>query len=95
MEAVHQCGQLRNYMALFLIQLAANALWTWVFFAWHQGMWAFGEIMVLWALILGAVIAFRRVRPLAGALLLPYLAWVTFASFLTYSLWRLNPRLLS
>jgi benzodiazapine receptor len=79
---------------LFLIQLAANALWTWLFFAWQQGALAFVEILILWALILGTVVAFWRVRPLAGALLLPYLAWVTFASALTFTTWQLNPQLL-
>jgi len=82
-------------LSLFLVQLAANALWTWLFFAWRQGALAFAEILVLWALILGTVVAFWRVRPLAGALLLPYLAWVTFASALTFTTWQLNPRLLA
>jgi benzodiazapine receptor len=82
-------------LTLFLIQLAANALWTWLFFAWQQGALAFGEILILWALIVATVVAFWRVRPLAGALLLPYLAWVTFACALTYATWQLNPRLLA
>ncbi len=85
----------RIALALFLVQLAANALWTWLFFAWQKGALAFGEILVLWALILATVIAFWRVRPLAGALLLPYLAWVSFACALSYSIWQMNPRLLS
>ena len=61
-------------LALFVIQLAVNALWTWLFFTWEQGVLAFGEILILWALIVCTVVAFWRVRPLAGALLLPYLA---------------------
>jgi benzodiazapine receptor len=81
-------------LSLFLVQLALNALWTWLFFAWRQGALAFGEILVLWLLILGTVFRFWRVRPLAGALLLPYLAWVTFASALCFAMWRLNPRIL-
>lgn len=80
---------------LFLIQLAVNALWTWLFFVWHQGALAFVEIIILWALILATLVAFWRVRPLAGILLLPYLAWVTFAAALTYATWRLNPQLLA
>ena len=82
-------------LSLFLIQLAANALWTWLFFVWHLGAFAFGEILILWVLILCTVVAFWRVRPIAGALLLPYLAWVTFASALTYSVWKRNPGLLA
>lgn len=81
-------------LSLFLVQLGANALWTWLFFVWHRGAFAFAEILVLWLLILGTVIAFWRVRRLAGALLLPYLGWVTFASALTYAIWKRNPGLL-
>lgn len=82
-------------LSLFLVQLAANALWTWLFFVWHLGGLAFAEIIILWVLILGTLITFWRVRPVAGALLVPYLAWVTLASALTFATWRLNPHLLS
>lgn len=78
----------------FLVQLAANALWTWLFFVWRQGGLAFAEILVLWVLILVTIRLFWRVSALAGALLLPYLAWVSFASALTLATWRLNPQLL-
>jgi len=81
-------------LSLFLVQLAANALWTWLFFVWHLGAFAFGEILILWLLILCTAIAFWRARPLAGALLLPYFGWVTLASALTYSVWKRNPALL-
>ena len=81
-------------LVLFLVQLAANALWSWLFFAWHQGAWSAAEIVVLWLLIVATVVAFWRVRPLAGALLVPYLVWVSFAAVLTFSTWRLNPELL-
>lgn len=81
-------------LTFFVLQLAANALWTWLFFAWRRGGWAFGEVLVLLALVLLTTVAFWRVRPAAGALLLPYLAWVSFASALTWSVWRRNPDLL-
>ena len=84
----------RSALSAFLVQLAANALWSWLFFAWHLGGWAFGEVLVLWALIASTVVSFWRVDRLAAALLLPYLAWVTFASALTLAVWRLNPGLL-
>lgn len=80
--------------ALFGAQLAANALWTWLFFAWRQGQWAFVEILVLIALIVATMIQFRRIRPLAAWLLAPYLAWVCFATALTFSVWQRNPGLL-
>ncbi len=81
-------------LRLYVVQLAANALWSWLFFAWRQGQWAFVEILVLWVLIVATVISFWRIRTLAGVLLLPYLLWVTFASVLAYNVWRMNPTLL-
>ncbi len=81
----------RSALWLFIVQLAVNALWSWLFFAWHRGQWAFVEIVVLWLLIAATIAAFRRIRPLAAALLLPYLAWVSFATALAYRTWQLNP----
>jgi tryptophan-rich sensory protein len=75
-------------------QLAVNALWSWLFFAWRLGGAAFAEFLLLWGLIVATVIAYRRISALAAVLLLPYLAWVTFASALTFAVWRLNPALL-
>jgi benzodiazapine receptor len=87
-------GAARGALSLFLIQLLLNALWSWLFFAWRVGGPAFAEVVVLWAFILATLLAFWRVRPLAGALLLPYLGWVTYATALTYAVWRMNPELL-
>ena len=84
----------RGALWLYLLQLLLNALWTWLFFVWHRGAWAFGEILVLWVLIVLTLAAFWRTRPLAGMLLIPYLLWVTFASALTYEAWTRNPHLL-
>lgn len=61
---------------------------------WHQGGLAFAEILLLWALILATMALFWRVSNVAAALLLPYLAWVSFAAALTFTTWRLNPGLL-
>jgi tryptophan-rich sensory protein len=71
--------------------LFANALWTWIFFVWHQGALSLAEIVVLWLLIVSTILAFWRLHRLAALLLVPYLAWVSFATTLTASLWRLNP----
>ena len=79
---------------LCIAQLALNALWTWLFFVWHLGALALVDIVLLWLLILATLLAFWRVRPLAGALLLPYLAWVSFAAMLNFAMWRLNPAVL-
>jgi benzodiazapine receptor len=85
----------RLALTLFLLQLILNALWSWLFFGWYQGALAFLDILLLWTLIVLTLILFWRIRPLAGVLLIPYLAWVTFASALNYSIWRLNPSLLA
>lgn len=84
----------RRALTLFIVQLAGNSLWSWLFFAWHHGDLAFYEVLLFWAAILATLLAFWRVRPLAGALLLPYLAWVSFAAALNFVLWRMNPGLL-
>lgn len=84
----------RHALTLFVAQLAVNALWSWLFFAWHHGALAFADIVLLWALIVATIISFWRVKPLAGALLVPYLLWVSFAAVLNYSIWQLNPALL-
>jgi len=79
---------------LFVIQLVANALWTWLFFGLHHGALSMGEIVVLWLLIAATISAFWPIHRLAALLLVPYLAWVGFASALTLSLWRSNPSVL-
>jgi tryptophan-rich sensory protein len=84
----------RTALILFLMQLTANVLWSWLFFGWHLGGVAFADIILLWVLIVATLIAFWRVKPLAGALLIPYLLWVSFASALNYSVWQLNPQIL-
>jgi tryptophan-rich sensory protein len=84
----------RIALSLYMIQLALNALWTWLFFVWRLGEMAFIEIIILWVLILCTLIAFWRVRIITGILLIPYLAWVSFASVLTYATWKLNPLIL-
>jgi translocator protein len=82
-------------LGLFASQLIFNALWTWLFFAWKLGAVALVEIGVLWLLIACTTLLFWRLHRLAAVLLMPYLAWVSFAAALNFSLWRLNPTLLS
>jgi tryptophan-rich sensory protein len=78
-------------LAFYFVQLALNAAWTPIFFGAHQLGWALAEIVVLWTAILTTLLSFRRVSPAAGWLFVPYLAWVSFATFLNFTLWRLNP----
>lgn len=81
-------------LALFLAQLVANALWSWLFFAWHRGAWAFADIIALLVLVVATTAAFARVRPAAGVCMIPYLAWVAFAGVLNLWVWSANPTLL-
>lgn len=84
-------GGARVPLGLFAIQLAFNALWSWLFFAWQRGLLAEIEIVVLLVLIALTIAAFWRVRPIAGVLLLPYFVWVAFATALTFALVGRNP----
>ena len=80
---------------LFAAQLAANALWSWLFFAWRQGFWAMMDVGLLWILIAATIQAFWPIHRWAALLLLPYWFWVGFASVLTWVIWQGNPGLLS
>lgn len=80
----------RRPIALFLVQLTLNAAWTPLFFGLHRPGLAFAEIVLLGLAIAATLIAFRPVSRLAAWLLAPYLAWVSFAATLNFTLWRLN-----
>ncbi|MCX6139241.1 MAG: tryptophan-rich sensory protein [Candidatus Kapabacteria bacterium] len=84
----------RGALTLYGIQLVLNGVWTWLFFVMRSGSLAFVEIVVLWLLILATLIAFWRKSAVAGAMLIPYLLWVAFATALTFSMWQRNPSLL-
>lgn len=84
----------RPALVLFLVQLAVNAVWSWLFFVWHLGAVAFFDIIVLWLLIVATIVSFWRVSPLAGAILIPYWLWVSFAAVLNFAVWQLNPQIL-
>lgn len=77
-------------LGLFVAQLTLNFAWSLIFFGRQRLGIALIEILALWMTILATVIAFWRVRTAAGALLLPYLAWVSFATYLNAGIWRLN-----
>jgi tryptophan-rich sensory protein len=84
----------RGALGLFVLQLALNAIWSWLFFRWHLGGLAFADILALLGMIVATLASFARIRRLAGWLLVPYLAWVCFAAALNYSVWQRNPLLL-
>ncbi len=76
--------------ALFAAQLVLNAGWSWLFFGRRNPRIAFAEILVLWLVILATLVAFWTVTWVAGLLFVPYLAWVSFASYVNLTLWRMN-----
>ncbi len=71
-------------------QLAANALWSPVFFGLRSPALGLAAILLMLALVAATARVFHRIRPLAGALMLPYLAWVSYATYLNLGLWWLN-----
>ena len=77
-------------LILFLVQLILNAIWTPLFFGMHRVGLAFGEIVVLWLMVATTLTVFFRIKTSAGLLLIPYLAWVSLATVLNYTIWRLN-----
>jgi tryptophan-rich sensory protein len=77
-------------LALFLAQLGINFAWSLIFFRWHALGWAFAEVAALWVAIAATALAFARVDLPAAWMMAPYLAWVSFASLLTFLIWRLN-----
>ena len=77
-------------MALFVAQLVLNSLWSILFFGFQQPGIAAIEIVLMWAAILATIVAFWNRSTSASLLLVPYLAWVTFAVLLNWTIWRMN-----
>ncbi len=78
-------------LSIFIGQLVLNTLWSIIFFGLHSPGGALIEIMFLWLAILATIIAFAKISKPAACLLLPYIIWVSFAGYLNYSIWQLNP----
>ena len=77
-------------LVVFLVQLVLNTLWSILFFGLRSPLAGFVDIVVLWLAILATIVLFFRVSAPAGVLLLPYIAWVTFAAALNAAILRLN-----
>jgi benzodiazapine receptor len=77
-------------LVLFCVQLALNFTWSSIFFVGHQIGAALVEIVLLWLAILATMVVFLAVRRDAAWLMIPYLAWVSFAGFLNWAIWKLN-----
>lgn len=82
--------EVQSALLVFLAQLAVNVLWSFLFFAWHSLWGAYLGIIVLWLLILLTIIRFFKLDRTAGWLLVPYILWVSFASFLNLAIAILN-----
>lgn len=77
-------------LAIFLFQLVLNTLWSFLFFGLQNPGAALIEIVALWLAIFATILSFYKISKVAAYLLIPYLAWVSFASYLNYALWTLN-----
>jgi translocator protein len=88
---VYRVSGFGSAIALWIAQLVCNAAWTPLFFGWHRVDLAFADIALLVLLIIATTVAFFRRDRIAGALMVPYLGWVGFATALTFAIWRLNP----
>jgi len=80
----------RVAIGAFALQMVFNVVWTPAFFTLQRPGLALGIIAVLWVLVAGTIAAFDRVDRPAAALLVPYRAWVSFATVLNYAIWSLN-----
>ncbi len=80
----------RRARALFLLQLALNGAWSLIFFGLRSPGAALVEIMILWGAIAATIAAFAKLSRPAAALLVPYLAWVSYAAALNGAIWWLN-----
>jgi tryptophan-rich sensory protein len=79
-------------VALFLFgfQLVLNTFWSIIFFGWHNPLLALVDITFLWISIVATIISFYKISRPSAFLLVPYLLWVSFATYLNYALWVLN-----
>ena len=77
-------------LGIFIGQLVLNTLWSIIFFGLHSPGGAFVEIIFLWLAICATIIAFAKISKPAAWLLAPYIAWVSFAAYLNFTIWMLN-----
>jgi len=80
----------RAALGVFGVQLLLNASWSIVFFGLHSPAWALANIAALWIAVIWTMFVFYKISRPAMYLLVPYIIWVSFASYLNYSIWILN-----
>ena len=88
--SLYRIWQKKGDLFWFWTQLLLNIIWSYLFFGLRSPTLAFYEIIILWLTILMTIIRFNQYNKIAAKLLWPYLAWVSFASFLNYSIMVLN-----
>ncbi len=76
---------------LFVAQLVVNFFWSLIFFNAGAYGFAFFWLLLLWALVIAMILFFHRTAPPAARLQIPYLLWLTFAAYLNFGVWILNP----
>lgn len=81
---------IKKALGVFAIQFGLNALWSYLFFGLHNPLLALVEIVLLWLMIWETYNQFKKIDKVAAYLLIPYLAWVSFATILNASIWWLN-----
>lgn len=86
-----QHNEVKIALAVFIVQLALNVAWSIIFFNFHSPLLAFVDIILLWLAIIMTLIYFFSLSLFAGWLMVPYILWVSFAAFLNFTIWRLNP----
>ncbi|HEY4371627.1 MAG TPA: TspO/MBR family protein [Burkholderiales bacterium] len=79
-------------LGLYVVQLLLNSVWPWLFFSRHRPGAALLDMSGLWIAVAATMVSFWHVMPFAGMLFIPYLAWLSFAAVLNFSIWRANPR---
>jgi len=82
--------EVKMALGVFGIQLFLNAIWSIIFFSLHSPGWALVDIVLLWLAIVWTIAVFYKISKPAAYLLVPYLLWVSFASYLNYAIWVLN-----
>ncbi|MEO8239716.1 MAG: TspO/MBR family protein [Flavobacterium sp.] len=85
-----QNAEVKKALGFFLIQLALNVIWSYLFFGLKNPMLALIEIALLWLMIYETYLKFIKINKIAGYLLIPYMVWVGFAAILNASIWWLN-----
>ena len=85
-----QNEEVKKALGFFLVQLILNAVWSYIFFGLKNPMLALVEIVLLWLMIYETYLKLTKINKTAGYLLIPYMAWVSFAGILNASIWWLN-----